>query len=266
MESAIGLVVGVRDGRSYIRSLYTTPPFRVVSVGQLARDSAAYLMQMSTSPGVLSGDRYQIDVVVESGARLQLKSQSYQRLYDMEHHAEQTATIDVGDGAHFSQVAHPIVPHRNSAFYAKSHVTLGVGSSYLQGEIITCGRKHHGEMFEFREFSNSVEVRTSDGVLRLRDRVWLSPSSVPLEQLGLLEGFSHQATLIYQSTIVGEEIGVCVDELYDMLSGVEGIEFGVSRTHYTGFVVRALGMGGEQLFEALQSVQAYMWSRCGGDR
>ncbi len=260
MESQIRLVVTQREGRSYIRSLYVTPPFRVVSVGQLARDGAAYLMQMSTSPGVLSGDNYQIDISLEEGTRLQFKSQSYQRIYDMEGEARQQMRITIANGAHYSQVAHPIVPHRNSAYSATTTVELGEDSSFLQSEIITCGRRLHGEEFLFREFSNSVEIYAG-GVLRLKDRVWLSPTKMPLLQIGLLEGYTHQATLIYQTTRPGEDIRDSIESIYNMLSTVENLEFGISESHFSGFVIRLLGVGGEQIFEALQKVQSYMWSK-----
>ncbi len=258
MEAQIKLIVGAKGGRSYLRSLYVTPPFRVVSVGQLNFDGGAYLMQMSTSPGVLSGDRYEIDIEVESCARLQMKSQSYQRIYDMEGEAHQTMRIKVGDNAHFSQVAHPIVPHRNSAFFAKSEVELGENSSFLQSEIITCGRKFHGEEFLFREFSNSVEVR-SGGVLRLKDRVWLSPDKMPLKGCGLLEGFTHQATLVYQTT-QSQDVTSIINDIHDIISQNQGVEFGISSTHYSGYVIRMLGDGGEILFNTLQRVQDYMWN------
>lgn len=260
MEAQIRLVVTAREGRSYIRSLYTTPPFRVVSVGQIERDGAAYLMQMSTSPGVLSGDRYEVDITLEAGARLQFKSQSYQRIYDMDGEASQVMRIKIGDGAHFSQVAHPIVPHRNSSYSARSFVELGEESSFLQSEIITCGRRLHGEAFEFREFSNGVEVY-ANGKIRLKDRVWLSPQQQPLTKLGLLEGRTHQATLIYQSTESGVDIKSLIESIYEQLNAIDGLEFGISESHYTGFVVRLLGSGGEQLFDALKQVQSYMWSK-----
>lgn len=258
MESQIRLIVAEKQGRSYIRSLYTSPPFRVVSVGQLAHDNGAYLMIMSTSPGILSGDKYDINIEVEPCARVMLKSQSYQRLYDMDQHAEQRMEIKVGDGAHFSQVSHPIVPHRNSALFSSTSVTLGSESSFLQSEIITCGRKHHGEEFEFREFHNSVEVRHA-GVLRLKDRVWLAPKSVPLTELGLLEGATHQASLIYQTT-TNQDIPHYIETIYEMLSTYKGIRFGISQSHYPGFVIRLLGDGGEKLYDALCQVQEIMWS------
>ncbi len=258
MEAQIKLAVKQSEGRSYIRSLYTTPPFRVVSVGQLAHDGAAYLMQMSTSPGVLSGDRYLIDIEVEEGAKLQFKSQSYQRIFDMEGEARQQMTINIADNAHFSQVAHPIVPHRNSAYFASTRVEMGENSSFLQSEIITCGRLHHGEAFEFREFSNSVEIRHNK-TLRLKDRVWLSPRSVPLMSIGLLEGYTHQATLIYQTTEPNVEIKSMIDSIYEELTTIKGIEFGISESCYKGFVLRLLGEGGEQLFEILSSIQNTLW-------
>lgn len=216
-------------------------------------------MQMSTSPGVLSGDRYKIAITVEDNAHLQLKSQSYQRLYDMEESATQEMDITIGNSAHFSQVAHPIVPHRHSSFSSRSIVTLGENSSFLQSEIITCGRKYHGEEFEFREFSNSVELYAG-GVLRLKDRVWLCPASTPLLGMGLLEGSTHQGTLIYQTT---EKVDIksYIDIIYGELSSIEGVIFGISATHYPGFVLRALGDGGERLFNIFLRVQELLWSK-----
>ncbi len=258
MDAQVSLSIGCREGRSYIRSLYTTPPFRVVSVGQCERDGAAYLMQMSTSPGVLSGDRYSIDIELDEGARLQFKSQSYQRIFDMDGEAQQRMKITLRDGAHYSQVAHPIVPHRNSSYSSSSEVVMGRECSFLQSEIITCGRKLHGEEFLFRDFSNSVEV-FADGKLRLKDRVWLSPKMQPLTDIGLLEGYTHQATLIYQTTESGVDIKALIDSICQLLSCAVGVEFGVSESHYAGFVIRLLGSGGEQLFDMLTAVQRELW-------
>ncbi len=259
MEAEIRLIVAQRDGVSYVRSLYTSPPFRVVSVGQLSKDRASHLMVMSTSPGVLSGDRYDINITVEHSARLRLESQSYQRIYDMDGEAHQLQSIKVEDGAHFSQVAHPIVPHRNSAFFSRTLVDLGDDSSFLQSEIITCGRRHHGEEFLFREFSNIFEIRHR-GVLRLRDHVWLSPSVMPLVEIGLLEGYTHQGTMIYQTTQDLDIKGI-VDDLYGMFSNYKGVSFGISETRYAGFVIRVLGVGGEVLYALLREVQDFMWAK-----
>lgn len=181
------------------------------------------------------------------------------RIFDMDGSATQRVNISVGNGAHYSQVAHPIVPHRNSSFSSVTHVELGDEGSFLQSEIITCGRKFHGEEFEFREFSNSVEVYY-DGVLRVKDRVWLNPSATPLRGCGLLEKFTHQGTLVYQTTCRSIDVDACIEHIYAQLSEVEGVDFGVSKSHYSGFVIRVLGASGEALYNSFLGVQEYLWS------
>ncbi len=259
MEARIKLIIAQREGRSYPLSLYVTPPFRVVSVGQLRHDGAAYLMQMSTSPGILNGDDYQIDISLLPHTRLQMKSQSYLRIFDMDSSATQHITIDVGDDAHFSQVSHPIVPHRNSSFTSSTRVKLGENSSFVQSEIITCGRKFHGEEFEFREFSNSVEVR-SKGVLRLKDRVWLNPTTTPLRSCGLLEGFTHQGTFVFQTTCKDNNAAECIEHIHTLLSSIEDIDYGISKSYYSGFIIRVLGTSGETLYNSFLEIQEYLWS------
>ncbi|MFR9669566.1 MAG: urease accessory protein UreD [Rikenellaceae bacterium] len=257
MQASIELKVGFKGERSFVRSLYVTPPFRLVSVGQLKRDGACYLMQMSTSPGVLSGDRYDIKVEVESGGRVQLLSQSYQRLFDMDGEAEQVMSIKLGDNAHFSQVPHPIVPHRNSSYSSSSRVEMGCNSSFLQSEIITCGRKYHGEEFAFRCFSNSVEIY-SQGVLRFRDKIVLNPSLSPLMECGLLEGYTHQGTLIFQTSEQCDTKAI-IESIYAQLAETEDVRFGISQTHYPGFILRILGNDGEKLFNIFTSIQENIW-------
>ncbi len=261
MDAEIRLIAGVKQGRSYLRSLYVTPPFRVVGVGQLHNDGKLYLMQMSTSPGILSGDSYKISITVEDNASLQLQSQSYQRIYDMEQSASQTMDITIGDNALFSQVPHPLVPHKNSYFSQKTKVQIGENSSFLQGEIITCGRKHHGEEFLFRHFSNSVEVFCGDK-LRLKDMVYLEPKNMPLKELGLLEGATHQGTLIFQST-QNIDINSLIETIYEILQPIESIRFGISSTFHPGFVIRALSDGGEVLYDSFCKVQNYIFNNRG---
>ena len=41
----------------------------------------------------------------------------------------------------------------------------------------------------------------------------------------------------------------------------ENISFGVSEMHVNGFVLRALGNGGEQLFNCFQQIQNYLWDK-----
>lgn len=258
MICKLDLTVGHRLGRSYARDIYAGKPFRVVPVGQYATDNALHLMWMSVSPGILDGDHYDIRIELEEDARLQLESQSYQRLYHMNNRATQDMHIRLARGADFAFVPYPVVPHRNSTFISKTKVTLHPEASFLMSEIVTCGRKLSGEVFEYAHFQNLTEVYDEKHRLLLKDNIMLVPSLMPLSGTGMLEGFTHQGTLVYTGK-AGDAISSLIEEVYDMLECEEGVVYGVSETKHPGFVLRMLGNGGEQLHKCFVCVKDLVW-------
>lgn len=240
-----------------MKDVFVSAPFRVVPVGQIKSKRSAYLMVTSSSPGILNGDHYDIKVQVEAHARLQLQSQSYQRLFDMDGEASQSIRIDLADHSAFSYVPHPVVPHTNSTFRSKAQVEMGDDCEFLMSEIITCGRKHHGEVFRFTHFQNLTEVRHNDQRI-LKDNMLLQPGLVKLDSIGQLEGFTHQGTMIYINTR-NRSVQVLIEDVFEMLQTETGMEFGISKIQGDGFVLRCLGQGGEQLYDCFQRIQDKIW-------
>lgn len=258
MDSKLQIVTGCRDGKSYLKDVFVNPPFRVVPVGQLKKDGGAYLMMTSSSPGILSGDHYYMEVLVEENARLQLLSQSYQRLFNMDDRATQNLTVNMKKNTSFFYVPHPIVPHENSTFVSTNSIYIEDDCDFMLGEIITCGRKHHGEVFKYNHFQNKTEVIHNQKVI-FKDNVLLRPEIVPLDAMGGLEEFTHQGTLVYLNTknIKPEDF---IEEIFERLSQEKELQFGVSSLQNDGFVVRVLGFGGEQIFNCFQEIQEKIWS------
>ncbi|MBB5638426.1 urease accessory protein [Pedobacter cryoconitis] len=280
MICSLRITVQEKQGRSYLKDVFVTPPFRVVPVGQHKSDQSSYLMVMSTSPGILSGDEYQIDIQVKENARLQLQSQSYQRLYNMEKSATQHMKVRLEKGSSFFYVPHPVVPHENSCFTSVNQVYLHDHCELMMSEIITCGRKHHGEVFKYRHFQNLIEIYHHQKLI-LKDNVLLQPALMPLNSTGLLEGYTHQGTLIYISTSKepGNEsnesvhdkapsfrekeksVQELIEYLFLMMETETDIIFGISAVQQNGFVLRILGNGGEQLYNSFQKVQQVIWAQ-----
>ncbi|MBO9640505.1 MAG: urease accessory protein UreD [Siphonobacter aquaeclarae] len=256
MQCRLHVTVGHKNGRSYARDIFAGKPFRAMPVGQYAADNALHLMLMSVSPGILDGDHYDVRFDLDAHARLRLEAQSYQRLYTMNTRATQEMTITLAPGSDFAYVPYPVVPHRDSTFISKTRVELHPGARFLLGEIITCGRKLSGERFEYTRFQNLVEVVTPDGTLLLKDNVVLVPAAMPLTEIGLLEGYTHQGTLI---CLGQEDDGTLLDRLHDELATEAGITFGISATRYPGFVLRILGSGGEQLHRCFERIRDIIW-------
>jgi urease accessory protein len=258
MDCKLNLITGYREGKSYMKDVFVSLPFRVVPVGQLKKDGGAYLMITSSSPGILSGDHHYLNILVEENARLQLLSQSYQRLFNMDDHATQDLTVNMQANTSFSYVPHPIVPHENSTFISTNKIYLEENCDFMLGEIITCGRKHYGEVFKYTHFQNKTEVVFKNKLI-FKDNILLQPQTIPLDSMGYLEEFTHQGTLVYLNT-KNIPTEIFVEEIFEMINVESDIEFGISSLQKDGFVLRILGFGGEQIFNCFQKIREKMWN------
>lgn len=257
MISKLMIVAGFKDGRSYLKDAYFSRPFRIANVGQYKTDKDLYLMIMSASPGLLDNDHYDISIKVEGCTRLQLQSQAYQRLHNMQEGATQKILITLEQGSAFSYVPHPIVPHRDSKFKSHTVAHLQKNCQFLLSEIITCGRKHSGEVFRFTYLQNLLEVYDQRKLL-LKDNLFLQPKRLPLNTIGQLDGFTHQGVLVYISTGV-EAADLYANEVAHLLEKEKDVCYGISGIAANGFVLRILGNGGEQLLNCFASIQEKLW-------
>lgn len=258
MINRLNIVSGFKDGRSYLKDNFFTRPFRIATINEDRSDPSLYLMLMSSSPGILDNDHYDINIEVESESRLQLQSQSYQRLFNMKSGAQQHMKVSLRNDSTFSYIQHPIVPHEQSIFKAHNIINLEENCNLTLGEIITCGRKHSGEVFLFSKFQNLTEV-FHNGKLILKDNVLLQPLLADIETLGQMEGFTHQATLIHINTGM-RDMESLIEETFTLLQSQENVAYGVSQPFSNGMIVRMLGNGGEQLYNAFREIQDKIWN------
>ncbi|WP_326984573.1 urease accessory protein UreD [Chryseobacterium sp. MYb264] len=259
MDSRLSIIAGFKGGKSYVKDLYVSLPFRVVSVGQRKEDNKLYQMVMSSSPGILDGDHYHLDVSLEQGSSLQLQSQSYQRLFNMKDKAVQELNVLMEDETSFAYVPHPIVPHEDSNFKSHAKIHIGKNSQIIISEIITCGRKHYGEVFKLKRFQNLMEIYHENKLI-VKDNVLIQPDLIPINSIGNLEGYTHQGTLIFYSTKSDVEKDHLIETIVQSAEQFkEEMEVGVSAMEESGFVVRALGHGGEVMYNFFLHVQEILW-------
>lgn len=259
MENRLSIIAGYKQGASYVKDLYVSLPFRVVSVGQRKRDNKLYQMVMSSSPGILDGDRYHLDISLEENAALQLQSQSYQRLFNMEDKATQQLNIVMQDNTSFAYVPHPVVPHEDSNFQSRADIRIGKNSQVIISEIITCGRKHYGEVFKLKRFQNLTEIYHNDKLV-VKDNVLIQPDLIPIDSIGNLEQYTHQGTLIFYSTRDNVDKNSLIETIVAWSEDKsDELEIGVSAMEDNGFVVRALGHGGEIMYDFFLRVQDLLW-------
>jgi len=247
--------VAVRNGVPYLASSYFTPPFKVANITEDRAAEWLHLMLMCSSPGVLDGDDLSILVELEAYSRLQLHTQSYQRLFRMKKGAAQRMEVRLGKGACFSWLPQPCVPHEDAIFMGSNRIFLSEGSQLVWGEVLTCGRKLTGEVFAFSSYHVRTEIFMQDRLV-LMENVCLRPSVLAVEGLGQLEGFTHQASLLFVADNAVEKKGGIVE----YLSGLPEVVYGVSQGPAGSLVVRILGNKAEPLYDCLKAMAGLLIS------
>ncbi|PWA06226.1 urease accessory protein UreD [Flavobacterium psychrotolerans] len=251
MKAKLHIQTTLRNGLTQLGNCYFSPPFKVMNITEDKTAKQLHLMLMSSSPGILDEDEYEMRIdVIENGV-LQLHTQSYQRLFNMVKGAKQTMEVHLQDNASFTYLPHPSVPHENSIFKAKNKIYLSTNCKLIWGEILTCGRKLKGEVFTFSKYHNSTELFLNNKLI-IKENVLIQPLLMDPNSMGHLGGFTHQASLI----IIHETIPIneFTDTIYEFLQQQIAIDFGVSTTPSNGIIVRILGYKAEQLYDCLKHI------------
>lgn len=251
MKSNLDIQIFLRDGISQLGKCFFSPPFKIMNITEDKQAEKLDLMLMSSSPGILDEDEYVIKIDIEEGCSLQLHTQSYQRLFNMKKGATQSMEVTIQNNASFIYLPHPAVPHENSIFTAKNRINLSDNCYLIFGEILTCGRKLNGEVFQFSKYHNITEVFVNNKLI-IKENLMMQPSLKDVNAMGQMEGYTHQASFIYINESIDKKI-IC-DQVYEFLLTKKEIAFGVSLTHGNGILVRLLGYKAEQLYDYLKSI------------
>lgn len=255
MKADLRIQVSVSNNASYLKDCYFTPPFKVLNITENRKEGPLHLMMMSSSPGILDGDLYQIEIHLDAFASLQLHTQAYQRLFNMKQGASQQLHVHLANNSHFCFLPHPSVPHEQSIFQSENNFYLTSGCRFIFGEVLTCGRKLNGEVFLFSRYHSISKIYLNNKLV-IKENLLMEPALINVEAIGQLEGFTHQASLIYLEENV--DIAALQQKIKALLVGEAGIAFGVTAAPVNGLILRLMGNGAAQLHGALLSVSTYL--------
>ncbi len=158
----------------------------------------------------------------------------------------------------FAYVPHPVVPHENSNFKSSAAITIGENSQIIISEIITCGRKHSGEVFKLKRFQNLTKIYHQNKLV-VKDNVLIQPDLIPISSIGILENYTHQGSFIFFSTKSETDKVALVETLLETAKKHTNVEIGISVLDGNGFVIRALSQGGEAMYNYFLAAQDLLW-------
>ena len=142
-----------------------------VHISKPHRDEGWLVVNMaSPSPGLLAGDRVNVNVEVESGARLLLTAPSANRIHTMaEGFAEVSQRFTVNAGGSLDVWPEYLIPQKDSAYRQRTRIEVEQGGTLLWTESIAPGRTAHGEVFQFRDMRIATDIEHG-GRLIVRER------------------------------------------------------------------------------------------------
>jgi len=254
MNALVAIQVAVHDRHSFLRSAYAETPFKVANISEGRHPRQLHLMLMSSSPGILEGDNYTIDIALDENSALQLSTQSYQRLFSMTGGAGQALTVRMAKGSSFVYLPHPVVPHALSVFRASGKIYLADECSVTWAEIFTCGRKLSGERFLFSFYQSVTEIFWNDKLM-IKENLVMAPGKTDAV-MQQLEGFTHQASMIclWPRGLVAE----CKAAVSEYLSRQQDILYGVTAASVNGVIIRLLGNSAEHLFDCIKKLNGIL--------
>jgi urease accessory protein len=151
-----------RDGATRLSHLYQHDPLRVL-FPDAAPGEGALAVLVTTSGGLVAGDRIGVRLRAESGAMVQVTTAAAEKIYRSTGAPTEVAqAMSVGAGAWLEYVPQETILFDGARLRRRLDVNLAPAAGFLGGGIIVFGRRARGERFTRGLLHDGLEVRRAD--------------------------------------------------------------------------------------------------------
>lgn len=242
-----------RQNQTILSHQYAAYPLSVSPVFRLDGDfdsHRAYLYVMSTSPGLLAGDEWNVSLQLAANTSLYLTDQAATKVHSMPIAGTKATTnydIEIGEGATLEFVPEPLILFADAALQQTTNIKIHPTGRLCLSEIILPGRLARGEYYQFHHYLNRLQVMSTSGELWFNDAMYLE---------GKLNPFNH-SHLFASSAVLGSLFIILPETNLDLLSAsVEDLEatncFDMTVAssilpHGKGLLIRAIASGTQEM-------------------
>lgn len=200
-----------RGGRTVLACSRVKVPLALVRPFPL--DDGGQLVQLITiGPGLCAGDRIDLRISVESGARVVITTPAATRVLSMMdgQRAEQHVELNVHAGATLEYYPAVTIPFPESAFAQTIRVNADAGARAGVLETWALGRTSRDEYLRFTRVSSRTAVHV-DGAPVYADAMELHPGRDRLDGAGILARRRYVASGVWYGLAVPEDATIPVD-------------------------------------------------------
>lgn len=178
------------NGRPFIRRQSFRAPMHLSKPH--VDEGALVVNAVNPTAGLFDGDEVEIDVRVESGARLVLTSPSAGRVYRARSEAAAVVRqrLEVADGGCAEFFPELLIPHAGARYHQQTELRVSGSGRLLYCEWLAPGRVACGETFAWQELLWDTDVLLDDRLVA-RERYRLAPDDASLTALQSLHAHSH---------------------------------------------------------------------------
>lgn len=251
------LRIGLRGGRkTTISEQFAQAPSHIQRAIYCDRllPEMAYLYIMSSSGGILGGDRHALQATVGEGARAHMTTQGATRIYDTgEGDASYTARIVLEPNSYLEFLPDVAIPYGNSRYAQRVEVRCAPSATMTYTETLASGRIASGESFRYALYDGAVAAYDDSGAPRLYDRMRIEPARRDPRRFGMMGGHTMLGTAYVLAP------APAVRRLYPIINDISsnhpGVLGGASVAHHgSGIVARMLARKSEPVQAALHQV------------
>jgi urease accessory protein len=165
-----------RDGATHLTHLYQHDPMRVLFPAAEAGDASLAVL-VTTSGGLVAGDRIRVAVRLGSGAALHVTASAAEKIYRSTGATTGIAQdLSVGSAAWLEYLPPETILFDGARLRRHTTVALAPGAGFLGGGIIVFGRRARGECFTHGLLHEEWQV-SRDGALVWGDALHLDEAN-----------------------------------------------------------------------------------------
>lgn len=236
----------LKDGKTILSDKFYTQPFKLMKPFHIKKDMMTVMMQ-SASAGILRGDEQEMSFICNEGAKMEITAQSYEKLHKMNGGAAtRNTTIKVAKNAFLKYFPLPTIPFADSGFYSTITADLEDDSAELVlMEVLSGGRIAYGEAFQYNFYNSHIKVRKA-GKLIYNDNAQFCPGEADMENLGMYEGFTHMANLLFFNM---QDRASDLERIREIIAAHPKVEGGASLIGTGDTSVKLLGTSSQDLYD-----------------
>jgi urease accessory protein len=238
---------------------YHDAPLKITKTFYEEQSGRLQLYIMDVSPGLLDGDCYEINLQLEDYSHLIVTNQSFTKIHPTPlQSAQMTQNVRLGKGAVLEYFPEPTIPYAGSRFDGRIKVQLEEAATLLYADIVTPGRTHRGELFQYDSFSNRFEVYLQQELIAW-DQFLLEPAIHQYQSMGAMEDYTHSGTFW---AITDHASQALLDQIRNLLPDPQGDKSIIAGASLLagghGMVIRMMAHNVWQL----QALVEIIWEEC----